>query len=315
MLSLLPKTSPGHGAAAYLAANWLIAADQTSLVLTDFGACVDSLRPHSKPPSEHSSAPEPTRRGPSATAVPRDAVVGPGVQGKSPSTVASAACAGQKLQPADGHALTPTRVSPAGATGVVVETSGRAGTKRPRDAVEDTPAAPSSTAVVESLLEGSLLAASQPPELAGNVSSPLPIDGRGRVPASNQGGKRRRCSEGTDSGSTSAGIGGGGIDGGSCSGGGSSGSGGGGGGGTGRASEQSCGARATAAAAAGEGEAGDPSDSSREPPSKGLVFPFSDYFVAGTPSIVAPELARAWREKTELDFRRSDVRGLSSDVV
>ncbi|CAM9336138.1 unnamed protein product, partial [Hapterophycus canaliculatus] len=38
-----------------------------------------------------------------------------------------------------------------------------------------------------------------------------------------------------------------------------------------------------------------------------LVFPFSKYCVTGTPSVVAPELARAWREETVLDFRRSDV--------
>ena len=66
--------------------------------------------------------------------------------------------------------------------------------------------------------------------------------------------------------------------------------------------EQSCGARA-------EAGGGFQSEPAREP-SEGLVFPFSEYFVAGTPSIVAPELARAWRERTELDFRRSDVRGL-----
>lgn len=38
-----------------------------------------------------------------------------------------------------------------------------------------------------------------------------------------------------------------------------------------------------------------------------LVLPFSKYCVAGTPNIVAPELARAWREEKDLDFRRSDV--------
>lgn len=38
-----------------------------------------------------------------------------------------------------------------------------------------------------------------------------------------------------------------------------------------------------------------------------LLVPFSKYCVAGTPSIVAPELARAWREEKDLDFRRSDV--------
>lgn len=41
--------------------------------------------------------------------------------------------------------------------------------------------------------------------------------------------------------------------------------------------------------------------------SEELVFPFSDYFVAGTPKYVAPELAKAWQERTVLDFRRSDV--------
>ena len=38
-----------------------------------------------------------------------------------------------------------------------------------------------------------------------------------------------------------------------------------------------------------------------------LLLPFSKYCVTGTPSILAPELARAWREEKDLDFRRSDV--------
>lgn len=41
-----------------------------------------------------------------------------------------------------------------------------------------------------------------------------------------------------------------------------------------------------------------------------LVFPFSDYFSAGAPCFLAPELERAWRERDVLDFRRSDVRAL-----
>lgn len=284
----MPETSPDRGAAACVAANWLIAADQRSLVLTDFGACVDSLRPHLKPPNEHSSTPESVRRSPTTTTAPREAVVRPDVQGKASSVFVSAAWAGRELQPADGCALAAIRVSAPGATGVVLETeaNGGAGTKRPRNALEDTPAASSNTAV-ESLLE-SVLAASPPPLFPGNVSSPFLNDASGRVAAVNQGGKRRRYSKDTDSGSTSAGIGAGGS---SC----------GSGSGTGHASKLSCDERAAAAA--------DPPNSAREP-SEALVFPFSEYFVAGTPSIVAPELARAWRDGTELDFRRSDVRGL-----
>ena len=296
MLSFLSKPSPDRGAVACLAANWLIAADQRSLVLTDFGACIDSLRPHSKPPNGQSSTPEPT-----LTTIPRDAVVGPGVQGKSSSTLVSAACAGRELQPADEHALTAIRVSAPGATGVLLktETSGGARTERPLDVLEDTPAVSSSTAG-QSLPE-SIFATSQPLVFSGNVSSPFPIDARGRVAAVSRGRKRQRCSEGTDSGSTSAGMGGGGSACGSDSGG--SGNGSGSGSGTGRARKLSCDERAA-----------DPPNSAREP-SEALVFPFSEYFVAGTPSIVAPELARAWRDRTELDFRRSDVRGLQSDTV
>lgn len=48
--------------------------------------------------------------------------------------------------------------------------------------------------------------------------------------------------------------------------------------------------------------------------SEDLVFAFSEYFVAGTPSCVAPELATAWRERTVLDFRRSDVRRFAGYV-
>lgn len=57
----------------------------------------------------------------------------------------------------------------------------------------------------------------------------------------------------------------------------------------------------------GKGESSE-ERSARKQRSEGLVFPFNPYCVAGTPSCVAPELAQAWREKTVLDFRRSDVR-------
>ncbi|CAM9561025.1 unnamed protein product, partial [Laminaria digitata] len=235
-------------------ANWLLAADLHSLVLTDFGACVDSLRPHSKPPSEHSSTPELMRFSPNTATTEGEAVAGPGVNGGSPSVFGSAACAGRIVHSADGHALPPIG-SPVGASGVVVETSGGAGTKRPRDALEDAPAASSSSTAVGSLPHGSRrVAASGPPVISGNVPSPslLPVGSGDHVAvAVRDGGKRRRCSGGTGS--------------------------------------------------------GHPSDYVTGPPSEGLVFPFSEYFVAGTPSIVAPELALAWRERTELDFRRSDI--------
>ncbi len=41
--------------------------------------------------------------------------------------------------------------------------------------------------------------------------------------------------------------------------------------------------------------------------SEKLVFPYSNYLGTGAPAFVAPELARAWREKSVLDFRHSDV--------
>lgn len=41
--------------------------------------------------------------------------------------------------------------------------------------------------------------------------------------------------------------------------------------------------------------------------SEKLVFPFSSYCATGTPGFLAPEVARAWRKKEVLDFRRSDV--------
>lgn len=50
------------------------------------------------------------------------------------------------------------------------------------------------------------------------------------------------------------------------------------------------------------------SSSKRRDLAESLVFPFSDYFSAGAPSFLAPELERAWRERGVLDFRRSDVR-------
>lgn len=49
-------------------------------------------------------------------------------------------------------------------------------------------------------------------------------------------------------------------------------------------------------------------------PSEELKFPFSRYFTVGAASIVAPELAQAWREETDLDYRRSDVGRLAVGV-
>lgn len=42
-----------------------------------------------------------------------------------------------------------------------------------------------------------------------------------------------------------------------------------------------------------------------------LVFQFNEYFAAGTPNSIAPELARSWQKKSVFDFRRSDVGSLS----
>ena len=64
-----------------------------------------------------------------------------------------------------------------------------------------------------------------------------------------------------------------------------------------------------------EREAWSSSRRSRRDMSEGLVFPFCEYFSAGTPSFLAPELDRAWRERGVMDFRRSDVRDRSPPQV
>lgn len=73
------------------------------------------------------------------------------------------------------------------------------------------------------------------------------------------------------------------------------------------AGEESNGYWRTVQRGGGLARVGDEPDVGSTGLSEKLVFPFSKYFVVGAPSIVAPELARAWREETVLDFRRSDV--------
>lgn len=250
--------------------NWLLRNDQRTLVLTDFGACVDSSCPPSKPPAAAASPPLSASITESAADPmglrqadrdPRDVVTDAPNPPEGDDGVAALSGSGSSNPRSDGTyripSSTPYRASspPTGVGGGTV--------KRPRDTATDEPT-PAAGARVNAAASCATSSSSgrrqvQPTTSDGRSGS----DARENA-AESQPRKRQRC-PGTD------GQGG-------------SGRGGGGGGGGGE-----------------EWQAG------RKERSENLVFPFSDYFVAGTPSCVAPELARAWRERTVLDFRRSDV--------
>lgn len=229
---------------AYFADNWLLRADQRTLVLTDFGAAVDSLRPKRQVGvSPAAPIPQPGVAAATAATGPRKATFtdltsspcqSAGSAG-SAAAAAAAAAAGEVDGAADAANGEACKSGDAGTETFLASTTARC-----------RPAAKRGLSVCERL------------GLVGSRSSGIDVDED--VTAASPARKRRRHCDDEESGS-------------------------------GRVDQQG---------------GGKPEVSSTGLSDK-LLLPFSKYCVAGTPSIVAPELARAWREEKDLDFRRSDV--------
>lgn len=246
--------------------NWLLRNDQRTLVLTDFGACVDSSCPPSKPPAAaaspslsasitQSAADPPGLR--QADRDPRDVVTGAPSTPEGDDCVAALSGTGSANPRSDGSyripSSTPYRASspPIGVGGGTV--------KRPREAAMEEPT-PAAVAPVNAAASCATSSSSGTRQVQPTTSNGRSGSHAREGAAESQPRKRQRC-PGTDWK-----------------------------GGSGRG-----------------GGGGEEWQAERKERSENLVFPFSDYFVAGTPSCVAPELAQAWRERTVLDFRRSDV--------
>lgn len=218
---------------ATFADNWLLRADQRTLVLTDFGAAVDALRPKRQVCSSSPAAPVPQFGASAATAA-----TGPGE-----ANFASLPSAPRQSTAAAGDG--------AGAAGAV---SG--GERKSWAADKEACLATTTTRCQPAAKRG--LSVSERVGLTGERPSGIEVDED--VTAASPARKRRRHG----------------------------------------VVEESC----------GEGvdqHGRDRPEMSSTALYDKLLLPFSKYCVAGTPSIVAPELSRAWREEKDLDFRRSDV--------
>lgn len=223
----------------FFADNWLLRADQRTLVLTDFGAAVDALRPNRRMSLPWPAAPIPQPGAAAATNA-----TGPGEA--TFASLTSGPCQNT------GAASSDAAVAAAAAAG---DRDGAAGSAS-GDAEKET--VPTPTTARCQPAEERVLSVTERFGLTGTTSSR--IEGDGDVSAASPARKRRRhCGD-----------------------------------------EESGGGRVDI-------QGGDKQEVSSRRLSDKLLVPFSKYCVAGTPSIVAPELARAWREENDLDFRRSDV--------
>ncbi|CAN0106327.1 unnamed protein product [Scytosiphon promiscuus] len=298
--------------------NWLLRADQRTLVLTDFGACVDSRKPpQARSPCLPPPAP-PTRCSGAAEAAAAAVANGGGraaglVHRSSPpgSTAAAPAAASASAAAASGYCR------PQG-TGVPPATPAPAASTpcRPREVPRAAPASAEAAAAAQAagLTRGDrpsgpgefLPPWSPRPRLAGDSSSD---SGAARSSAGAAAAaaaarastreKRPRADDRSLPASARSRLTGestpecGGNDGKH----------------RGRKRARCYGGQGGDGGQARCGLAGPEYDGSKTPKnSEKLVLPFSKYYVTGAPSVVAPELAQAWRgKKTVLDFRRSDV--------
>ena len=221
-----------------LADNWLLSADQRSLILTDFGAAVDALRPKRRMCSSWPAAPIPQ-----SGAVTATNGTGPGEARDTFASINSG--------PSQSTRAASNDAPRGGAAGAASGEGGKSG-----DANKKRFPAPT-TARCEPTSKRVLPASKR----SGSTdSTALCVEGGGDVSAASPARKRRRHCGHEESGSRSV-----------------------------------------------DPQAGYTPEVSPTRLSDQLLFPFSKYCVTGTPSILAPELARAWREEKDLDFRRSDV--------
>lgn len=227
-----------HGVIVF-ADNWLLRADHRTLVLTDFGACIDSRRP---PTNRRHSSSSPAVSKPSAP-IP-DMHATPTTTGLGEAAVAP---------------RTSSSYRPTGGGGGASAVAAATGCS---DTYEGTLLA-SSTATPQAS-SNPFIAASEGRGLTGKF--PPGVDADEGVDAASGARKRRRYYAGEQSDGWRIGQRGG-----------------------------------------GPARVGDEPDVRSTGLSEKLVFPFNEYFMVGAASIVAPELAQAWREKTVLDYRRSDV--------